>query len=107
MNSYSLGHVHPIELPPSNFMLPRTYEEGTIVGFGMIAQSDNPAPNKTPKTVYLMTAENNACTSAYPVLNMNLTFCAIDEIAESMNVCHGDVGSAFITSFRGRNVLVK
>lgn len=88
-------------------MLPRVNEEGSIVGFGLVESNPKDvAPNKVLKTVYLMTMPNNVCSAALPGVNTATNFCARDDHKDSMNICKGDAGSAYIITHRGQTFLV-
>lgn len=101
--------VRPIALPTANDgTFPRMNQEGRLVGFGIIDETKvaNPAPTQFLKTIYLTVRSNDECISAFPSVDSIRNFCADDLHPGSTNVCHGDVGSAFVVTNRGQKILV-
>lgn len=87
--------------------MPRVNEEGTVVGFGITETTPKEiAPNKQLKSVYLMAMSNSVCATALPGVNTATNFCARDDQPDSMNICQGDVGSAYVIVHRGQQFLV-
>lgn len=104
-----LDSVRPIALPTANDgTFPRMNQEGRLVGFGIIDETKvaNPAPTQFLKTIYLTVRSNDECMSAFPSVDGVRNFCADDVHPNSTNVCHGDVGSAFVVLLRGQKILV-
>lgn len=105
-----LDSVRPIALPTANDgSFPRMNQEGRLVGFGITDETKvaNPSPNPFLKTVYLTVRNNDECLAAFPNVDNVRNFCADDVHPDSTNVCHGDVGSAFVVTNRGQKILVR
>lgn len=103
--------VSPIALPSvaggSTTVVPRLGQEGRLVGFGITDETKvaEPAPNAFLKTVYLSVRDDNTCAERFPTMDLLRNFCANDGHPETMNVCKGDVGSAFVVTLRGKQIL--
>lgn len=102
------GLLRPIRMPTESeaATFPRLNQEGRLVGFGLVKESNNTklAPNSVLKTVYLTVGAD--CAKHFPNTHTGKNFCASDDHPESMNLCRGDVGDAFVVTRRGENVLV-
>ncbi|KAJ6647732.1 Chymotrypsin [Pseudolycoriella hygida] len=96
--------VEPINLPlPASVMvLPRLEEEGTIVGFSVSSANGVPIPSSDLRAAYLLVQPNTVCASMQR--STENVFCARDD-EYSANVCTNNIGSPFVTSFRGNQIL--
>lgn len=93
---------------PYDTGFPRLNQEGKIVGFGLLDETkvSQPAPNSFLKTVYLSVGNQEECVQKYNALDTARNFCGRDDNPDAMNVCKGDLGSAFVVSQRGIKILV-
>lgn len=102
--------VRPIRLPnDSDGVVPRVNQEGRLVGFGVVRETNatiaaRAAPNGALKTVYLTVGSQN-CSRAFASSDAARNFCASDDNADGMQLCRGDVGNAFVVQRRGEPVL--
>lgn len=102
------GLIRPIQLPSEyDAAFPRQNQEGRLVGFGVVKETNGTtkaSPNAALKTVYLTVGHQN-CTRAFGSTDAARNFCASDDNADSMQLCRGDVGNAFVVMRRGEPIL--
>jgi len=97
--------ITSLSLPQFDVAIPRVYQEGTIVGFGITEATDKPSPSAAWKSLYPSVVPDDACQKQIKNVNAASTFCAHDSHPESKKVCEGDQGSALAISHRGVWVL--
>jgi len=97
--------ITSLALPQFDVSIPRVYQEGTIVGFGISENTDKPAPLASWKSIYPSVVSDDACQKQINNVNLLTTFCAHDSYALSGKVCEGDKGNALAISHRGVWVL--
>jgi len=96
--------VIPIDLPITNTSIPRINQEGEVVGFGITSHTDLPAPHTHLQKSYFIVTDETDCPHADFEQNARYNFCAKDTFMRSQ-LCHGDIGTAFVVSHRGVNML--
>ncbi|KAJ6647730.1 Plasma kallikrein [Pseudolycoriella hygida] len=97
--------ITSLSFPQFDVSIPRVYQEGTIVGFGITEATDKPSPSPSWKSVYPSVVSDDSCQKQFQNVNLISTFCAHDSHSESKKVCEGDRGSALAISHRGVWVL--
>lgn len=97
--------VEPIDLPITNTSIPRINQEGEVVGFGITSFTDLPAPNTYLQKSYFIVTNDTDCPHANFQQHARYNFCARDTFMRSQ-LCHGDIGTAFVVSHRGVDMLV-
>lgn len=97
--------VVPIDLPITDTMIPRINQEGEVVGFGITGFVEYPAPNTYLQKSYFIVTDETACPHANFQQHARYNFCARDTFMGSQ-LCHGDIGTAFVVGHRGVNMLV-
>ncbi|XP_037025246.1 vitamin K-dependent protein C-like [Bradysia coprophila] len=97
--------VSSLALPQFDVAIPRVYQDGTIVGFGISEPTDKPSPATAWKALYPSVVPDDACQKQIKNVNLVSTFCAHDNHPESKKVCEGDQGNALAISHRGVWVL--
>lgn len=95
-------HVGPAILPPTTQQLPLVNEQGTILGFGW--SSDEAVQSNQLRAGFVRVLPDEQCLDIIAVSFPN-HFCAFDSIVPA-NICQGDVGGGFLTTYRQRLVLV-
>lgn len=97
--------VVPIDLPITDTSIPRINQEGEVVGFGITSYTDLPAPNTYLQKSYFIVTDDTDCPHENFEQHARYNFCARDTFMGSQ-LCHGDIGTAFVVSHRGVNMLV-
>lgn len=97
--------VEPIDLPITNTSIPRINQEGEVVGFGITRYTDLPAPNTYLQKSYFIVTNETDCPHENFEQHARYNFCARDTFMRSQ-LCHGDIGTAFVVSHRGSDILV-
>ncbi|KAJ6647733.1 Chymotrypsinogen 2 [Pseudolycoriella hygida] len=96
--------VEPIDLPITNTSIPRVNQEGEVVGFGITSYTDLPAPHTQLQKSYFIVTNNTECPHDNFEQHSRYNFCARDTFMRSQ-LCHGDIGTAFVVSHRGVDML--
>lgn len=95
--------VWPIQIPPlGETNLPYDNEQGAILGFGF--SSNNNLRNDFLQLAYQRVISNVRCITFYPQIHFPQFFCAEDGQARG-NICNGDLGGAFTTTYRRQEIL--
>lgn len=97
--------VQPIDLPITNTSIPRINQEGEVVGFGITARTELPAPHTRLQKSYFIVTNESDCPHEKFEQHARHNFCARDTFLRSQ-LCHGDIGTAFVVSHRGVDMLV-
>ncbi|KAG4066809.1 hypothetical protein HA402_012876 [Bradysia odoriphaga] len=96
--------VEPIALPITNTSIPRINQEGEVVGFGITNFTALPAPNTYLQKSYFIVTNESDCPHTDFEQHTRYNFCARDTFIGSQ-LCHGDVGTAFVVNHRGVEML--
>lgn len=97
--------VSPIALPITDTIIPRINQEGMVVGFGITGYTDLPAPTTLLQKSFFIVTNDNDCPHTDFLSHARYNFCARDTFMRSQ-LCHGDIGTAFVVGHRGVNMLV-
>jgi len=100
----NIPSVIPIDLPITNTSIPRINQEGEVVGFGITSFTDLPAPNTYLQKSYFIVTNDTDCPLEQHARHTRYNFCARDTFMRSQ-LCHGDIGTAFVVGHRGVNML--
>lgn len=103
--SLDIPTVQPIDLPITNTSIPRINQEGEVVGFGITNFTNLPAPNTYLQKSYFIVTNTTDCPHPQFENHSRYNFCARDTFMGSQ-LCHGDIGTAFVVSHRGVDMLV-
>lgn len=94
--------VQPAILSPTSQQLPLPNEQGIILGFGWTASGNVQASQL--QVAFVRVIPDDQCQNVIAVSFPN-HFCAFDAIIPA-NICQGDLGGGFLTTYRNREILV-
>lgn len=95
-------NVRPVSLPPANQQLPLVNEQGIIVGFGWTG--NEAVQSHVLQAGFVRVTPDDHCLNVIAVSFPN-HFCAFDSFVPA-NICQGDVGGGFLSTYRQRLILV-